>query len=258
MSRPLLEEMPPLGGGFDRTLALHQWQPMRPTDHWLRNLLLRLCHHWGGNPAEAADNRLPPLEQRWHCHILMAGQAVVADAQGFHDDHARLFMSVSFCFSAMQGTPRLHLGLARHSAASELWEVQMVECRIPPHPAAPWADIATTATTFLASGRDLSMSLCGATRLGLLQLDGSECRLGRCELATTAALAAVDKELFGGPRPGSTAGSRAPAPEVAARRALEWLMVACCPEPFAQDLRMLDAASEQLRDVLERRREGGA
>ena len=157
VAQPLLE----LLAGRGSPLAGLHFQPMRPCEHWLENL-----RPWGAdNPCSTEDGRLAPLARRWHCHLLLAGEAIVADAQGFHDDQVQVFVSFSFCFAAAAGRPRFFLGSARQSAANETWEVEVLECRVPPRASLPWTAIVAEVVSAFEAGRDLGALLCGATNI---------------------------------------------------------------------------------------------
>lgn len=230
---------PPIAG---TEIAEAEVQPMKPSEAWLGNLFASLRERLGADFTQSADPRFAALPRRWHCHAVVAGEAVLADAQGFHADHLRLFASWSCCFSAATGQPRLFHSVVQHSAAGELWRVDLLHCRIPARASASWACIAEETVRVRAAGRSLASALCGVAQLAHLELRGPDWSLERCDLATAAELASVAKELFGSP---GVAGG-----DATLLRLLQWLLAATCPNPFAEAPRALLLTSQQLSERL--------
>lgn len=221
--------------------------PMKPSEAWIGNLLLTLQEELGTDFSFVADDRLAPLPWRWHCHVLVAGEAALADAQNFHTDLLRLFASWSCCFSAAAGQPRFYYALVRHIPADELWEVEVFHCRVPARHTASWVMIAEEITEVLASGRSLASALCGATRICRLEFFGADWLLQQSVMAPTAELELIGKELFGAKAPARyKERCSSMADYTLALAALEWLLVATCPNPFSEAPRALRLASQQL------------
>lgn len=221
--------------------------PMKASAAWLTNLLGILQKELDIDFNADEDDRIAPLPQRWHCHVLVAGEAALADAEGFHTDLLRLFASWNCCFSAGQGQPRLYFALARHLPAEELWEVDVLSCRVPARTSpASWAAIAEEIIEVMLSGRSLASALLPVSRICRLELFGPDWKLQKCTLASKKEIEVIGKELFG---PNGLAGHTGHRYLMAA---LEWLLAATCPNPFSEAPRGLREVSRQLTDATER------
>lgn len=264
LAKQLLER-PGAGILAMNNIAQATLQPMRPSDSWLGNLLVMLREHLAVDLATPVDTRLAPLARRWHCHALIVSEAALADEQGFHRDHVRMLASWSFSFSATLGQPRLYFSLVWHSAAGEAWEVDLFHCKVPARASASWESIADEIVQLLVAGRSLASALCGVVRLGRLELSGPPTwTLRQCELAPVLSIGTIAKELFG-PQ-GGIASTLGPvgadsrnagfekSTEASALRALQWLLAATCPNPFAEQPHALRTVSDQLAPVLAGRR----
>lgn len=249
-----LLELPPRSDA-DETLSLAQAQlsPMKPSAAWMVNLVTMLREDLGVDFSHCSDERFAPLPARWHCHVLVAAEAALADAEAWHADLLRLFASWSVCFSAATGQPRLFASLVRHFPAQDLWEVDVLHCKVPPRTSASWSVIAGEIVEVLLSSRSLASALCGASRLCSLELRGADWTLERAQLATQAELAVMAKELFGSSRvstAGQDEGRSGPDGTSGESRlqALQWLLAATCPNPFFETSRSLLAATRQLAE----------
>lgn len=216
-------------------------EPLTPTEDWLDNLFALLRDSLGTHLREPSDPRFAPLAARWHCHVLTACEAAAANAAGLQD-YVRTYASWSFGFGAQLGQPRLFFAVIRISAVAQVCEVGVYACRIAPRPSMSWAGSAAEMVELLCQERGMETALCGASRLLRLELSSQPPWAFRaCDLAPTAELAAVARELFG----------PAQEPVAQALQLLQWLLAATCPHPFGEGPGALQAASAQLAQRFE-------
>ena len=69
-----------------RNMEAANLQPMVATEWFVLGLVERVTIVSGADLARSMDSRIAPLAQRWHCLILVAAQAALADVNGFHTD----------------------------------------------------------------------------------------------------------------------------------------------------------------------------
>merc|ERR1712176_1137866 len=112
-------------------------------------------------------------------------------------DLLRIFASWGCCFSAAVGQPRFFYALVRHVPADEIWEIDVLHCRVPPRDSATWESMGVEISEALAAGRCPSTTPCKASRFCRLELFGPDYVLQRCDLAPSAEIEAIGKELFG-------------------------------------------------------------
>lgn len=234
------------------SLAEANLMPMKPAEHWLANVLrIFMSNAYAESPA-VQDERIAPLSLRWNCHAFAAAEAIVADAIGFHTDHLQVFMCWSYCFSALQGQPRLYIGISQHSAANETWDVEIVSCKIPGVAKCSWTNISAEILQFLVARQDLLGTLCGASVIARLRF----CRppsgfvLQKCELAPPVCFSAIHKELFGW-RDVKLGTGHTVCDRVAVARVLGWALPAMCPNPFTHQQDLIIATLEQVSSYME-------
>lgn len=227
--------------------------PLKPCPVWLSNLLTRIQKGTGVDYAATHDHRIAPLSARWHCHILVGAKAILADSNGFAHDQVLAFTSWSMAFSAATGRPSMFLAMSRKYTVTDMWEVDIIYCKIPSRRQCRWFDLCQEVVEIIQGGGGIASALCGAERLVSLLVRATDWDVQSCTLAPTHVLAAVCKDIFGraGPIEKLTGGDVRQSPvndiEWAVEHVLQWVIAATCPNPFMEHSSALRAVMVAVR-----------